>query len=87
MNQELADELASLVAAGKGLRECIKAAGLPLRETLTGLRDGHRQQFRDAKRAQIEARLRVPQREAKALEILRTPIETEPVAEEPRSGR
>jgi hypothetical protein len=87
MNQELADKLASLVAAGKGLRDCIKAAGLPVRETLTELRDGHRQQFRDAKRVQVEALLKVPQREAKALEILRAPIEVAPVAEESRSGR
>jgi hypothetical protein len=87
MNQAIADELASLVAAGNGLRECIAAAGLPVRETLTELRDGHRQQFRDAKRVQVEARLRVPQIDARALEILRSPIEVAPVAEEPRSGR
>jgi hypothetical protein len=54
---------------------------------LTELRDGHRQQFRDAKRVQVEALLKVPQREAKALEILRAPIEVAPVAEESRSGR
>jgi hypothetical protein len=87
MNQELADKLASLVAAGNGLRECIKAAGLPVRETLIELRDGYRQQFRDAKRVQMETRLRSPQRDALALEILRAPIEVAPVAEEPSRGR
>jgi hypothetical protein len=74
MNQAIADELALLVAAGKGLRECIAAAGLTVRETLIELRDSHRQQFRDAKRAQIEAQLRMPQRDALALEILRAPV-------------
>ena len=87
MNQDIADELASLVAAGKGLRDCIKAAGLPMRETLTELRDGFRQQFRDAKRVQVETRLMSPQRDALALEILRTPIEDVSISEETPRGR
>ena len=87
MNQDIADELSSLVAAGKGLRDCIKAAGLPMRETLVELRDGFRQQFRDAKRVQVETRLMSPQRDALALEILRTPIEDVSISEETPRGR
>jgi hypothetical protein len=79
MNQDIPEVLASLVAAGKSLRACIAEAGLPVRETLIELRDKHREKFREAKRVQISARLLLPQRDAKALKILRTDDAEEPI--------
>lgn len=49
MRQDQVDALVEEVRDGIGLRQAIRAAGLPVKYTLKTLRDEHLQTFKDAK--------------------------------------